>query len=68
MSQFDVENAKKFSEMCDRADVEMTAENALKCIGFAREAMLKGECSVEAYYVAKNLILSKVEVLSELLN
>lgn len=68
MSRFDAESASKFAELCDKAGVEMTPENALKCIGFAKDAMTAGECSVEAYFVAKRLILECVEVASELLN
>lgn len=48
--------------LCERAGVEMTPENCLKCIGFAKDAMLAGECSVEAYYHAKNILLGMVEV------
>ena len=68
MKSVDVEIANCFADLCDKAGVEMTPENALKCIGFAKDAMQAGECSVEAYYAAKNLILGRVEVASELLN
>jgi hypothetical protein len=68
MNRFDNECASKFADLCDKAGVEMTPENALKCIGFAKDAMEAGECSVEAFYQAKYLILSRVEVASELLN
>ena len=68
MKSVDAEIANRFADLCDKAGVEMTPENALKCIGFARDAMKSGECSVEAFYAAKNLILSRVEVASELLN
>lgn len=46
----------------------LSAKDALKCIELARLAMLNGECSVEAYYAAKNILLSEVETPSLLIN
>lgn len=68
MNQFDREIAEKFVSLCDRAGVALTPENIIKCIGFARQAMLDGECSVEAYYHAKNLLLTQVETANEWIN
>jgi len=56
------EQAEKFASLIDKCGVEWTPENVLKCIGFAKVAMLNGECSVEAYYAAKKLLLDRVEV------
>jgi hypothetical protein len=62
MNDRDIQMANTFVSMCERAGVEMTPENCLKCIGFAKDAMLAGECSVEAYYHAKKILLGMVEV------
>lgn len=42
-------------------DTRLSAQQALQCIEFARQAMKEGSCSVEAFYRAKDLILSCVE-------
>lgn len=68
MTENDKQAAETFVRMIEAAGVEFTPENCLKCIGFAKDAMLAGECSVEAYYHAKNLLLSMVEVQNEWLN
>lgn len=54
--------AEKFTKLIENAGVEMNAENVLKCIGYAKLAMQNGECSVEAYYAAKRILLEKLEV------
>lgn len=63
-----VEAEKAFANLCEQLGVEMTPENCLRCIEMARKAMLAGECSVEAYYAAKRLLIEKVEVASLYLN
>lgn len=68
MSKVDVEQAERFANLCEEAGVELTPENALKCIGFARDAMRAGECSVEAFYRAKQIILTQVEVTDKWVN
>lgn len=68
LSKIDQAKAEMFERMIHEAGLELTAENVLKCIGFAKQAMLSGEVSVEAYYKAKEILLTKVEVASELLN
>lgn len=60
--------ASKFETIIEEAGVDLTPENVLKCIGFAKDAMLKGECSVEAYYAAKKLLLETVEVANHWVN
>lgn len=60
--------AEKFTKLIENAGVEMTAENVLKCIGFAKQAMQNGECSVEAYYAAKRILLEKLEVVNQWVN
>ena len=68
MNKLDIEQAEKFAKLIEEAGVEFTPENALKCIGFARDAMKAGECSVEAFYRAKQIILSQVEVTDKWVN
>lgn len=68
LSKIDQAKAEAFEKMIEQAGVEFNAENVLKCIGFAKDAMLRGECSVETYYKAKEILLTKVEVASELIN
>lgn len=65
---FDLDQAEKFMQLVEKAGVEFSAANVLKCIGFAKEAMRKGEVTVEAYFAAKRILLEKVEVASDLLN
>ncbi len=60
--------AEKFTKLIENAGVEMNAENVLKCIGFAKQAMQNGECSVEAYYAAKRILLEKLEVVNQWVN
>ena len=60
--------AEHFAKLIEESGVEMTPENVLRCIEFARRAMVAGECTVEAYYKAKFILLSEVECPSELLN
>jgi len=54
--------AERFANLCDSSGVEMTPENCLKCIGFAKDAMQRGDVSVEAFFVARNLLMNMVEV------
>lgn len=68
LSKIDQAKAELFERMIEEAGVEFSAENVLRCIEFARLAMIKGECSVEAYYKAKEILISRVECASELLN
>ena len=68
MNKVDLEQAEKFAKLIEDAGVEFTPENALKCIGFARDAMKAGECSVEAFYRAKQIILTQVEVTDKWVN
>lgn len=68
ISKIDEKQAERFERLIEEAGLEFSAENILRCIEFAHAAMRKGECSVEAYYKAKELLLLKVEVASELLN
>ena len=68
MNKLDLEQAEKFAKLIEEAGVEFTPENALKCIGFARDAMRAGECSVEAFYRAKQIILTQVEVTDKWVN
>ena len=68
MNKLDIEQAEKFAKLIEEAGVEFTPENALKCIGFARDAMRAGECSVEAFYRAKQIILTQVEVTDKWVN
>lgn len=68
LSRIDQEKVSIFEKLIEEAGVELNAENILKCIGFAKQAMLAGECSVEAYYKAKELLLSKVECVNEWVN
>lgn len=60
--------AEHFASLIDKCGVDWTPENVLKCIGFAKDAMVRGECSVEAYYAAKKLLLEKVEVANHWVN
>lgn len=46
----------------------LSGKDVLKCIEFAKIAMLKGECGVEAYYFAKNVLLTEVEAASPFIN
>lgn len=68
MNKLDVQQAEAFAKLIEDVGVEFTPENVLKCIGFAKDAMLKGECSVEAYYAAKKLLLDRVEVVNHWVN
>lgn len=68
MNKLDAHQAEAFAKLIEDAGIEMTPENALKCIGFARDAMRAGECSVEAFYRAKQIILSQVEVTDKWVN
>lgn len=62
------DQAEKFAELIEKAGVEFNAENVLRCIGFARQAMEQGECSVEVYYQAKALLLNRLECASLWIN
>lgn len=55
------EYAEQFLQLIEQAGVEFNAENVLRCIGFARDAMLRGECSVEVYYQAKAILINRLE-------
>lgn len=55
------QQAEYFAELIDKCGVEWNAENALRCIEIAKQAMKNGECSVEAYYQAKFLLLNRLE-------
>lgn len=68
MNTHDRQAAETFVRMIEAAGVEFTPENCLKCIGYAKDAMRAGECSVEAYFHAKKLLLSMVEVQNSWLN
>lgn len=68
MKSCDVREAEKFSDLCAKSGVDMTPENALRCIAYAKQAMTDGLCSVEAYYIAKKLILEQVEVANHWVN
>lgn len=46
----------------------LSAEEGLKCIASAKEVMRRGEISVEGYYIAKEVILRKVECSSQLVH
>lgn len=59
---------ERFANMIDEAGIEMTAENVLRCIEFAKQAMKSGECSVEAFYKAKEILLMKLECANEWVN
>jgi hypothetical protein len=58
---------EKFVALFDKL-APLSAKDVLKCIEFAKLAMLNGECSVEAYYAAKNILLTEVETDSLLVN
>lgn len=64
----DQKAVEAFETMIDEAGVEMNAENVLRCIEFAKQAMQKGECSVEAFYKAKEILLTKLECVNEWVN
>lgn len=68
MNKLDVQRAEAFAKLIEDSGLELTPENALKCIGFARDAMRAGECSVEAFYRAKQIILTQVEVTDKWVN
>lgn len=68
LSKIDQNQVSNFDKLIAEAGVELNAANILKCIGFAKQAMLAGECSVEAYYKAKELLLLKVECVNEWVN
>lgn len=55
------EHAERFAQLIEQAGVEFNAENVLRCIGFARQAMERGECSVEVYYQAKAILINRLE-------
>jgi hypothetical protein len=55
------EQATHFATLIDKCGVDWTPENVLKCIGFAKQAMQAGEVSVEAYYKAKTILISRLE-------
>lgn len=58
--------AERFAQLVsEESGVEMTPENVLKCIEYARQAMMLGLCTVEAYYQAKNLLLEQVKCVNE---
>lgn len=61
MNRNDENQAEYFTTLIEKSGIEMTAENVLRCIGFAKQAMEKGECSVEAYYRAKQILMGKIE-------
>lgn len=67
-TNFEEEQAEQFLKLVGLAGVELTAENVLKCIGYAKQAMQNGEFSVEAYYAAKRILLEQVEVASNFIN
>lgn len=46
----------------------LSGKDVLRCIEIARDAMLRGECSVEAYYFAKKVLISEVETASLWIN
>jgi hypothetical protein len=68
MTKLEIAQAERFATLCEQYGVELTPENVLRCIGYAKEAMLAGECSVEAYYSAKKILLEKVEVTDKWVN
>lgn len=68
LKKTDQDYAKQFADLCDKSGVEMTPENCLLCIGFAKEAMRAGEVSVETYFAAKNLLIGRVELANDWVN
>jgi hypothetical protein len=60
--------AQEFVKIIEESGIEMTPENVLRCIEIAKYAMRTGECSVEVYFQAKQILLELVECPSELLN
>jgi len=55
------QQAEYFAQLIDECGVEWNAENVLKCIGFAKQAMQNGDVSVEAYYKAKTILINRLE-------
>jgi len=55
------QQAEHFAQLIDKCGVEWNAENVLKCIGFAKQAMQNGDVSVEAYYKAKTILINRLE-------
>lgn len=62
------QQAEEFASIIEKAGVEYTPENVVKCFGFAKQAMREGVCSVEAYYRAKEILLFKLECANEWVN
>jgi hypothetical protein len=58
----------KFLKMIEDTGVEMTPSVVLMCIEHARQMMLTGEVSVEAYYAAKNILVDRCVMTSEAIN
>lgn len=60
-----------FDEILERYEAEggvFSAEDCVACIELARRAMLDGAVSVEGYYKAKEILLSKLQCESEVEN
>ena len=63
------ESAKnKFLQIIEAPGVELTPAVVLVCIEHARQAMIVGEVSVEAYYAAKNILIDRCVMTSEAIN
>lgn len=46
----------------------LTPAEFLTCLALAKRAMLNGETTVQGYYIAKELLFSKLEMPSEAMN
>lgn len=61
IAAFNESTANKFPEF-------LTPAEMLACLALAKRAMMNGEASVEAYYFAKEVLFSKLEMPSEAIN
>jgi hypothetical protein len=68
LSKIDQDKAEIFEKIIEEAGLDFTPETVIKCIEIAKVAMKNGDCSVEAFYKAKEILISRLECPSELLN
>ena len=59
------EDAKKVLE---EHNIVFDARYCLNCIEYGKQQMLAGECTVEAYYKAKEVLLTNLECANEFIH
>jgi hypothetical protein len=68
MRQASESDKNKFLKIIEDTGVELTPSVVLMCIEHARQLMLNGDVTVEAYYAAKNILVDRCVMTSEAIN